>query len=240
MCQTNEGMGSINPSADREILQHQRSQELSHRQGLTPLGISKNRVWHEDPRRLMIVMSRYKFVAKMLSGKKRVLEIGCGDAFCTRIVLQEVEEICAIDFDSMLVEDANKRMEEKWTFDCRVHDMVSGPVDGTFDAAYAVDVIEHILPENEHEFMANIVTSLDDNGVLILGAPSIQSQVYASRDSKEAHVNCKDDNELKNLTLQYFDNVFIFSMNDEVVHTGFYPMAHYLWALCVTPRNRSR
>ena len=23
-----------------------------------------------------------------------------------------------------------------------------------------------------------------------------------------------------------------FSMNDEVVHTGFYPMAHYFFALC--------
>jgi hypothetical protein len=26
--------------------------------------------------------------------------------------------------------------------------------------------------------------------------------------------------------------VFLFSMNDEVVHTGFYPMAHYLFAVC--------
>jgi hypothetical protein len=24
----------------------------------------------------------------------------------------------------------------------------------------------------------------------------------------------------------------LFSMNDETVHTGFYPMAHYLIALC--------
>ena len=37
---------------------------------------------------------------------------------------------------------------------------------------------------------------------------------------------------LKSLLSKYFHNVFIFSMNDEVVHTGFYPMAHYLFALC--------
>jgi hypothetical protein len=30
----------------------------------------------------------------------------------------------------------------------------------------------------------------------------------------------------------YFHNVFVFSMNDEVVHTGYYPMAHYLFAVC--------
>jgi len=26
-------------------------------------------------------------------------------------------------------------------------------------------------------------------------------------------------------------------MNDEVVHTGFYPMAHYLLAVCAGPRG---
>ena len=30
----------------------------------------------------------------------------------------------------------------------------------------------------------------------------------------------------------YFDNMFLFSMNDGVVHTRFYPMAHYLIAVC--------
>ncbi|MCA6302689.1 MAG: hypothetical protein IM629_12150, partial [Phenylobacterium sp.] len=31
--------------------------------------------------------------------------------------------------------------------------------------------------------------------------------------------------------LKFFSNVFLFSMNDEVVHTGFAPMAHYLFAI---------
>jgi len=239
MAQNSNNSESLNPNSPREIETHRRSKDLSVRQGLTQLGVSKNRVWHEDPRRLMIVMSRYKFVAKMLSGKSNVLEIGCGDAFCTRIVLQEVRNICAVDFDPMLIEDAVERMEEKWSFDCRVHDIASCPVEGTFDAAYAVDVVEHIPPESEDEFMANIVSSLTADGVLLLGAPSIQSQIYASRDSKEAHVNCKDAAGMKLLGLNHFENVFIFSMNDEVVHTGFYPMAHYLWALCVTPKDRN-
>jgi hypothetical protein len=26
-------------------------------------------------------------------------------------------------------------------------------------------------------------------------------------------------------------------MNDEVVHTGYERMAHYLWAVCVNPRQ---
>jgi len=31
--------------------------------------------------------------------------------------------------------------------------------------------------------------------------------------------------------------VFVFSMNDEVVHTGFYPMAHYLLAVACHRRD---
>ncbi len=37
---------------------------------------------------------------------------------------------------------------------------------------------------------------------------------------------------MKALLEHYFENVFLFSMNDEVVHTGYYPMAHYLFAVC--------
>ena len=35
---------------------------------------------------------------------------------------------------------------------------------------------------------------------------------------------------LKRLMVRYFHDVFIFSMNDEVVHTGYHKMAHYLLA----------
>jgi hypothetical protein len=35
---------------------------------------------------------------------------------------------------------------------------------------------------------------------------------------------------------RYFHAVFLFSMNDEVVHTGFAPMAHYLIAVCTGKR----
>ncbi|CCQ53625.1 hypothetical protein CWATWH8502_2077 [Crocosphaera watsonii WH 8502] len=66
-----------------------------------------------------------------------------------------------------------------------------------------------------------------------MGMPSLESQAYASEGSKQGHVNCKTGKDLKALMLDYFHNVFMFSMNDEVVHTGFFPMSHYLFALGV-------
>jgi cyclopropane fatty-acyl-phospholipid synthase-like methyltransferase len=209
---------------------------LRNTKGLTSLGMTTNVVWHEDPRRLLFILARYKFVSKVVSGKQKVLEVGCGDAFGTRIVLQEVDSIRAIDVDPAFVKDVNNRMEERWHFDCEVHNILLKPVDDVFDAAYSLDVLEHISQIDEHRFMNNIAKSLEKDGILIVGMPSLQSQRYAKESKYGGHINCKSSKQLKELMLKYFHNVFIFSMNDEVVHTGFYPMAHYLFAVGVGKR----
>lgn len=238
--QTKSRPGKRQETRHTRETQYDPAVELMNQQGLAELGIMSSHTWHKDPKRLLFVLSRYKFVAKMLSGMNKVLEIGCADAFGTRLVQQEVKEVTAIDFDQVFVDDVNKRMDnDKWKFNCKVHDILSEPVkarDG-FDAAYAIDVIEHIKKDDEHKFLSNIVNSLNEKGVLIIGTPTIQSQAYASKESKEGHVNCKDASELKKLMQHYFENVFIFSMNDEVVHTGFYSMANYLFALCCTKKR---
>ena len=61
--------------------------------------------------------------------------------------------------------------------------------------------------------------------------PTIESQKYASKLSKIGHVNCKSKKDLKNLLMKFFNNVFMFSMNDEVLHTGYDKMSHYIFAL---------
>lgn len=216
--------------------QYEAHLESRDKYGLATLGIDKSGSWHSDPRHLVFVLARYKFVAKMLSGKRRVLDVGCGDGWPVPIVLQEVGHVHGIDIDPVFIEDAKAHVHSKWSFTCAVHDMLSGPVNGIFDAAYSLDVLEHIPQEREDTFVSNVVDSLAEHGVLIIGTPSIQSQQYASPISKAGHVNCKDARELRVLMEKYFHNVFIFSMNDEVVHTGFYPMAQYLLALCAEKR----
>ena len=226
------------PDRTREP-QYQSAVELRSQQGLTQLGLTSSETWNIDPRRLGFVLARYKFVSKMFRGLHNVLEIGCGDAFGTRIVLQEVGRITAIDFDPVFISDAQDRMQPEWKFDCCVHDMLSGPVKGEFDGAYSLDVFEHIPSHEEDRFLQNIVDSLNARGIFILGSPSLESQVHASPASKVGHVNCKSGDELQALVANYFHHVFLFSMNDEVVHTGFSPMAHYLLVLACGRKDRS-
>ena len=209
--------------------------DLMKKKGLSQLGLMLNEVWDGDPKRLAFVLSRYKFVAKMLEGKKEVLEVGCGDAFASRIVKQTVKNLTVSDFDQVFIDDAKSRNDNDWPMTYLVHDMTKAPARKKYDAIYSVDVLEHIDPKNEEEFLSNICRSLNQNGAVIIGIPSLESQEYAIPASKEGHVNCKSGQDLKTFMTKYFEHVFLFSMNDEVVHTGFSQMSNYLLTICCNP-----
>ena len=191
--------------------------------------------YHQDPIRMTFSAARYKFVSRMFTGYKKVLELGCADAFWSVIVAQNVEKLVASDYDPIFINQA-KELGRAENMELKVLDLTQECCEGEFDGIYALDVFEHVYPKDEDNFMKNIIRALKkDNGggTLILGIPSLESQIYASEGSKAEHVNCKSGEDFKEFCKKYFHHVFVFSMNDEVVHTGFYPMAHYLFAVCV-------
>ena len=204
------------------------------------LGLMSNQVWQDDPKRLVFMLARYKFAAKMLSGKNKVAEIGCGDGFGARIVKQEVKNLFLYDIDPVFISDLKSRQSERWTVTPAVHNILSGAMpDRPFDGIFSLDVMEHIPPAKEGKYLENIRDSLAPGGVFIVGMPSLQSQQYASPASKEGHVNCKSGEDLKKSLSAFFDNVFLFSMHDEVITTAFSPMAHYLIAIACSPVKKS-
>ena len=208
---------------------------LKENKRLSKLGLMTNEGWLGDPKRLVFVLSRYKFVSKMIEEFEDVLEVGCGDAWASRIVKQTVKNLTVSDFDPVFINDAENRHDVDWPLTYMVHDMVKEHTEKNYNAIYSLDVFEHIDSKNENDFLNNICKSLKPDGVAIIGIPSIESQKYASPASKEGHVNCKTGKDFKECMSSYFQHVFLFSMNDEVVHTGFEKMAHYLLAICCNP-----
>jgi len=221
-----------NPNAEP---QYDMLYEVERVHGRSTLGIMANQSWNEDPKRHLFTLARYKFAAKILAGRSKVLEVGCADAFGTRLVQQAVGAVTAIDMNDAFIADIDSRVNQKWPMKAFVHNMLNGPflAEGyEYDAAFCLDVLEHINGAQEDLFISHVCGSISKYGVAIFGMPSIESQRWASPQSLEGHVNCQSGEQLKNTLERHFHNVFVFSMNDEVVHTGFYPMAHYLLAVC--------
>lgn len=220
--------------------QNQMQIDTFFQKGAANMGPWTSHIWRSDPRHLCFLLSRYKFCAKMLAGKDKVLEIGCGDAFGLAVVKQTVGAVHGIDFEPLIIKDVKKRLEKEGIEEgvtLSIHDITEASVPARFDAAYSLDVIEHIPPEKEETFMANICASLKEHAVCIIGTPNITANKYASEYSREGHINLKNVQSLNELMSIYFYNIFNFSMNDEVVHTGYAPMAHYLLAIGVGKRR---
>lgn len=173
-----------------------------------------------------------------MAGFDNVLEVGCQEGWGLPLVAQTVGRVHGIDFYAPYIEECRVRFEQNSpmknvSFEAR--DVLDGATEERYRGIFALDVLEHIDPDSEQRFFRNIVDSLSADGVLILGMPSLESQAYASEASRKGHVNCKSGPSLASLAQSYFANVAMFCMNDEVLHTGFFPMAQYLLVVCSGP-----
>ena len=193
-----------------------------------------------DPKHMCFVLSRYKFCAKMLEGRKAVMEIGPGDGFGLPIIAQSVEHVYAIEWDKRLLDGNARRLAHLKNVSHLHVDLNEASPDLLVGAAFMIDVIEHVDPAKEAAFMENIVRCLEPKGVLISGTPNITSLQYSTRGSRISHINLKSQETLRMLTERYFENVFMFGMNDEVLHTGYAPMCHYVWSMGVGVRQAWR
>lgn len=177
--------------------------------GIRVADVSVDYILKDDPKHLLFTLARYKFVSKCFAGFNNVLEIGCGNEFGSAVVKQTVVNLESTDIDSF---DITKDVREG------------------YDGVFCLDVIEHIDKSQCGEALFNLSSCAP---VCIIGTPSLESQKYASQRSIEGHVNCMSGETLRAACHGYWKHVFMFSMNDEVLHTGFLPMSHYLIALCV-------
>lgn len=197
-------------------------------------GMSRQ-AYEDDPKRLAFTLARYKHVAKLLDGFGHVLEVGCADGFGTRIVRQHVGALTAIDEDRQSIHEAVLASSDRWpiTFMHGSMDSLFRLSKPDFDAVYALDVLEHIRPDEA--FLRALAVAAP---VAIIGTPSLESQRYASEMSKLGHVNCYGGAALRARLREFWAQVFLFTMQDEALGTGFLPMAHYLLALCIGPHSR--
>lgn len=187
-----------------------------------------------DPKHLGFVLARYKFCAKIFDGFDRVIEVGCGDAFGTPIVAQHAKQVLAIEPEERHIGSNKKRLGKIRNIEFRhgaIQDLHLPKA--SFDGAYSIDVIEHLDEHLNDPFVESQAEILKEDGVCIIGTPNITANEYASERSRVQHINLHSQKTLKALMEKYFKRVFMFGMNDEVLHTGYAPMCHYIFGMGV-------
>lgn len=179
-----------------------------------------------DPKRLGFVLARYKFAARMLGKDRHIFEMGCSEGIGCPILAETARLYYGVDLDEPAIATA----QQNWASPTRqfVCDDFLGKKYGTFDAVVSLDVIEHIHVDYEDLFMQTMFDNLGPDGIGVIGTPNVTSSAYASAASQRGHINLYDSDRLAAALHKVFHNVFRFGMNDEVAHTGFAPMSHYL------------
>jgi 2-polyprenyl-3-methyl-5-hydroxy-6-metoxy-1,4-benzoquinol methylase len=187
-----------------------------------------------DPKRLGFVLSRYKLAAKLATRGRSVLELGCSEGIGAPLLAEQATGYVGVDLDEPAIEAAQRNFARDGV-SFQAMDFLGQKI-GRFDSVVSLDVIEHIHVEYEDLFLSTVTTNLAEGGICLVGTPNITSEAYASAMSRAGHVNLYDADRLAGLLGRAFHVVFSFGMNDEIVHTGFSPMAHYIVAMGVYRR----
>lgn len=199
------------------------------------LGRYNSHISIRTPRRMLYSLTYYKFAAKMIGTGKRVLDVGCNEGLGSWLIAKECGFCKGIDFDQAAIAVAKRNFRDP-IIDFEAEDFFNMP-NGAWDAVINFDVIEHIYPEHAAAFIRKAASSLTANGVALFGTPSAISQQFASPISKQGHVNIYTYERLLKELSDCFEHIFLFAANDEVIHTGYLPLAHYFIALCCKPKK---
>lgn len=198
----------------------------------------------QDVKKSMITLARYKFASKMLEYKEnlKVLELGCNEGVGAYFFMQmaNCDAYVGVDIDENNLYWANQKVKPHKEIYGKKAEFIQGDITskehiylaGEYSAVICLDVIEHIDSTKENNVLDTITDNLQHDGVAVIGTPNLQMKQYQSIETQKVHVNMFDAERLYKFMNSRFKNVFIFGMNDEVVHTGFAPMDCYLFALC--------
>lgn len=182
--------------------------------------------YRRSPRRLLHSMAYYRYAAELIGKNKKVLDIGCGEGFGSWQLAKLCGYCVGVDIDNDAIEIAKKNWKKRnIAFVCG--DFMAMRRRG-WDSIVNFDVIEHISPQRAEKFIQKIFQLLNKNGVAVVGTPNITANKYASKVTKSGHINLYSYKRLEAAMKKQFRHVFLFAANDEIIHTGFLPMAHYL------------
>jgi 2-polyprenyl-3-methyl-5-hydroxy-6-metoxy-1,4-benzoquinol methylase len=146
------------------------------------------------------------YALRKIRGARRVLDVGCGTGYGSAIAASHVREVVAIDVSEETVVWAKaKHHLDNLTFMTMPATELSFP-DAYFDAAYSIQVIEHIEDAELH--LSEVVRVLKPGARFVVATPN--KLTYSPKGIHNAfHAREYDARELKTLLASYFQEVDI-------------------------------
>ncbi|MDR3623854.1 MAG: class I SAM-dependent methyltransferase [Chlamydiales bacterium] len=200
-------------------------------------GENVSHCFYREPRKMLNFLSYYKFAAKLIGVGKKVLDIGCDEGLGTVVIGKECGFAKGIDVNEVAIEAARGNFTSS-NVEFEVQNVLQKSTQELWDAVISFGFIENVLLENVSKFFKKITSSLKEDGLAVIGTPSLISQQFVSETSKKGYVNIYSPERLEKEMKEHFEFVFMFAANDEVVHAGFLPLAEYLIVVGCKKKNK--
>ena len=192
----------------------------------------------KNPMMATVKLARYKFVSKMLDKNDKIIDIGCGGGLSTFYYSNFCKQALGIDIDETRRNEWKTFKTKKINFICSDYKDIQ-KINYDANCIINVDFIEHLSKKEGELFIKNCKEFLSNqknrrNKMLIIGTPSFYSKKYRAKHNLKNHKYEYKPDELYDLCSEHFSRILKFSMNDELVHTGFDKLSWFFFLICIS------
>lgn len=195
------------------------------------IGPQMTQQFQDAPDHLAMVLARYRAAKALIGNARNVVEVGCGEGIGAGILAKKAVYL-GVDLDTDALSVAREINPPRDGL--RYNPVLpEAPYDyspnSAWDSVVALDVIEHIPPEDEHRFIQALKMTIHPmRGLCVIGTPNKSFEHLASPQSRAGHVNLYTHERLYELMRMKFQVVQSFGMQDTALHIGHPDARHYL------------
>ena len=116
--------------------------------------------------------------------KGKILYLGCNNGTSICILSQYCDELIGLDINKDALEEAKRLIEKEKILNIKLvnANICSMPFeDNSFDGIYALQILEHIYPDDMDKALKEIKRVLKPNGIVIVEFPTPISTYYQER-----------------------------------------------------------